>query len=474
VLSSEQLWPNLYSISALADRRLTNLFIYNTADEQYSHGPAKAISRLCKGTYPDLKVMLLGDTPGGTSPAEVSKQIKDWKEKLPNHHFVLNATGGLKPMMAGMLPFAGNADTTVLYREITGQWFTFDRQGADRNVIDINPVEVDESGVSSFSVLSLIASQYGDQSEIELTEQTPPSLNFTDATFRGVANDWDWQKMHDLLPTGTKLSHGFFFEAYIYAGLLAMGIERVACNIEIKSRETGTSLQEVDLACSVNGRLFLIDLKLRTEEEETRGEVEGITSQIRQASETRRDLGGLAAEMFIIRPNRELDESLRLLCSHSRIRWVDSTNIEQLFSLMAEAMGIKLTDAIKQAEKSLSDYKNKGKRPFCRPPVLYVINSSNGEFDLTVFDANTMMVSLNRDWLAFKRIGNKISFVARNIKDEEKFEQAIRNELCRFGKLQKFKFSKKGTSGEFELIPESAQAKELKTYLQAHLSGALV
>src|SRR5262249_22297617 len=122
--------------------------------------------------------------------------------------------------------------------------------------------------------------------------------------------------------------------------LLALEVGNVACGVE-RHGEGGQALQEIDLVANHGGRLEVIDCKLRTERDEHAGEVETITSQIRQAAQTRRDLGGLGARLVWLRPNRTLSPEERALAEAYGLDVLDRRDVRRdLFGRLANVFGV--------------------------------------------------------------------------------------------------------------------------------------
>lgn len=357
VLSSRQLWPNLYSIAALNKLGLSDVCIYHTDSLDNSKRPATSLARLCQELNGGLHLHHLNDD-GGHGPRHVADQIDAWRSLLPDKHFVLNATGGLKPMMAGMLRYIGEENVSVIYREITGQWYQFVKS-TNPSGFDLRPIGVDESEVNKIDVVSLIASQYNAHMTIRIRSHPPAHVDLDEITRIGNEVSWDWREI--ITKTGSRLKPGFLFEAYISAGLKQLGIENMACNFEVKSEE-GKILQEVDVVAMHSGQLLLIDLKLRNEEEETLGNVESITSQIRQASETRRAMGGIGGKMVLVRPNRKFDDALRRLCRMSQIELIEGPDCREIFTRLAGLFNVNvIPEPIANIETALNEYHQRTK-----------------------------------------------------------------------------------------------------------------
>ncbi|GEM_PF-1637421 len=126
VLASEQLWPNIHGLVHWHqfEGGLSDLCIYHTEDESRSARLAARLKQLCESLYPGQISVHLHQSVGTPTPQSFRQQFAAWRKKLPGRHWIINATGGLKPMSAGAFECARFPDTQVVYRELSGEWFT--------------------------------------------------------------------------------------------------------------------------------------------------------------------------------------------------------------------------------------------------------------------------------------------------------------------------------------------------------------
>lgn len=134
LLASEQIQPNLMvALSLWQTDRLASVAVLHTSDPARSAEPARQIRNLVHAIC--LPRSGCPQVPAEThlvdfKPQDVVEKILALLAERPNGRWVLNATGGLKSMSAGLPMLAGHASVAhVIYREIgVGQWFRFHLQ----------------------------------------------------------------------------------------------------------------------------------------------------------------------------------------------------------------------------------------------------------------------------------------------------------------------------------------------------------
>lgn len=247
-------------------------------------------------------------------------QVLVWQETIPGRHWLLNATGGLKLMSAGMMALADLDGIEVVYRELS-QWYRITNE-AGLSAVPLNP-GIDPGITDTVQVLDLVRSQWDSPTPMEWTAQPPQSLNVARVLEETCRNGWNWRAA--FLAAGEHVGNtegaGFLFERLVAGALRDLGIRQIARGLALQ----GGRDQEVDLVANWGGRLLVIDCKLRTPEEED-AQVEGITSQIRQAATTRRSLGGLNTKLLLARPNRPFSEAERLLAEAYGLEVIDAND----------------------------------------------------------------------------------------------------------------------------------------------------
>lgn len=400
VLASEQLWPNIHGIVHWnQNSALSHLCIYHTKNDK-SQKPAERLQNLTKDLDEGIKVCSL-DPPGGMQPEDVLAQIQKWQQEIPADHWVINATGGTKLMSAGAMEMAGKPRTQVVYRELESKWFELQRiDGQLRST----PLEIPADITDVIPVEALVRAQWHPRGDDAIEKQSPKELPIVDLVRTGIEVDWNWREVFKKNGLPYKERSGILFERFVAGVLLELGIRQLMCNVV--ARGGAESLHEIDLVGNHKGRVVIVDCKLRSEEDEEQGEVEAITSQIRIASETRKQLGGLSAKLILLRPNRRLSDAQRVLAETCGLTVLDQREAPTLIKSLAEAFGEnELPDSLRQAEEMvLKAQKEGGICPYCGvPPEHKAIAQS--QCPVGVIHLERWKNLLGQDWTAVSESG---------------------------------------------------------------------
>ena len=466
VLASEQLWPNIHGLVHWQER-LAHLCIYYTNDDRRSGTPARRLAALCRELYKDRVTVHLPEEPGGLRPQDVRSQLRRWREQLPSHSWIINASGGNKLMYTGALDVASEPNVTVIYRELSNNWYILRRlpDGVTGEPLDVPADETD-----AVPVEKLIRALWGTGGDgIEFAPPVEP-LPVLELTRIGLETAWDWRETFRRAGFPCELSGGLLFEAYVGAILLELGVTNLARSVRRRSAD-GNYLQEIDLVANQGGRLAVIDCKLRTEEEEHRGEVEGVTSQIRQAAHTRRELGGLGADLLLLRPNRPFAPAERDLARASGLAVVDASDARNLFSKLREFVRrSNLPLSLQEAERLLVT----APRPFAGEPravaeVAAILRSSG------VADLDAYMQARGQDWIAY-RLAHALHFHCGNP------ERLPRPEITRrladlfdgLGEVLGLEVTTTRKTCRFQLRPDKTRQGDLHAFLEDRSGRSLL
>jgi len=351
LLASEQLWPNIQSLVHWRDQ-LKCICIYYTDDQRRSKQPALRLKEFCEKYITDATIVM-PDSPLGMQPADVTKQLREWMERFQGLTWILNATGGTKLMTAGVLRLTGEPGTMVVYKELTRGWFELLRD-RDGRAITAQPLNIPPCETDAVPVSTLLETFWGGEGWQVDVGIPPRQLPVVDIIRVAAENQWNWRRAfeecHIPLMVG-KEQPGFLFEELVASILLEMGVRNVVCNVSRKSVQGGV-VQEVDIVANHGGRLNIVDCKLRTWEDEVRGKEEKISSQLRQAAHTRRELGGLGARLLLLRPNRSLSETERQLAEACQLEVIDARECSTVITKLARFFAInQLNETLQRAEK---------------------------------------------------------------------------------------------------------------------------
>jgi len=221
---------------------------------------------------------------------------------------------------------------------------------------------------------------------------------------------WDWKEAFAACSLPSEEQPGILFEQFVAAVLAELGVTNVTTNTKVVA-ENGQVLQEVDIVANYRGRLLVFDCKLRAEQEEgTR--VESLTSQIRQASAIRVQLGGLGCQLLLIRPSRFFSKEEAELCRALGLQFLDANETAEFFRKLASFCRYQgdLPPSLKAAQEEFDRRRQSGEQSFLtrpkwsrcfptQPPVSVLLPLSS--------ELNHLMRNLNQDWIAFQ-IDNKV------------------------------------------------------------------
>lgn len=473
VFASEQLWPNIQGLVHWHRHGggLKDLCIYYTDDEHRSAGPARRFAKLAQKLIPPLHVHL-PEKAGGKFPKDVLAQITRWHEELPNRRWIINATGGLKLMFAGALQGIDLPNSEVVYRELSGEWFSIAKSD---HGLEVRPLLVDLSVSDDIPVEYLVKAQSEMASESQWSCDTPKPLPIVELIKKGLRTDWSWQEMFRNVGLPVNEKPGFLFEKFAAATLLEFGINQVALNAQVISKN-GQALQEIDIIANYRGRILIFDCKLRTREQEE-SQVEGLTSQIRQAATIRRDIGGAGAKLLMIRPGRGFSPAEQELAQALELHVLDNSATMDFFRRIADfcEIGPNLPPKIAQAQELLDKAREQGElEAFARSSFLPT--SEGGEPRKAVIrlesHLNQYMEELNQDWAVYT-IFNRTFLYLRLDRDWKRHElQTELQEIFRpYAMVCLPQISKAGRSGCAQLV--ECDLNNLKGFLSQFVGKSL-
>lgn len=406
VLASEQVWPNIHGLVHWQEREggLSDLCIYYTGDEHRSAGPARRLQEFCQEVYPEIRVHR-PPSPLGIMPQDVRNQVRLWQAQLPGRRWIVNATGGLKPMFAGAISCCELPNTEVVYRELGGDWQRWVSSPDGPRPI---PFFVDPAEMDSIPIQSLVKVQYPSSPEDRWSLSPVRRLPILQLVQKGLETQWNWNQMFRSCGLDAAKQPGFLFEDFVGACLWELGIREVCKNIVLKGGE-GQTLQEIDVAANHHGKLLIIDCKLRTKEEEGI-RVVGLTSQIRQAYTICRELGGVGARLLLLRPGWIFSGEEIQLAEALQLQVLDAPQTMDFFRKLAEFCGFRgpLPPQLQAAQEELDRARAQGVCQAFSATSLNQSGRSRGvEVPLeTILPLGSYLEELSRrlhqDWMAFQ------------------------------------------------------------------------
>lgn len=404
---SEQLWPTIHCLAHYGSR-IQRLFLLHTNDESRSIRPAKSIAKFVSLWKPEIKVIFPRIIPENSSTG-ISKALHEWMDEFPDSDWVINASGGTKLMMLGVLDFANLPNVEVIYRDLTGNpgeiWHSVQRS-EEFGFLKNAPISIDENATDLIPVEILVKTIWSDHGNF-LVEfgQKIPDLDVEKVTRIASLNNWDFKKAFQAGGYPAENSSGQLFEQYVVSILINLGVRNITCNA-VRSTPSKKALSEIDIIANHQGNLTVIDCKMRSLEEENLGKVETLFEQIRKANQMGKELGGLGAKVIILRPNRTLSENESHLAESYRVKPLDAPKMSEIIDCFAKHFGIeKIPDNLINVQNIIQNsQKNQFYPGMGQPPFKYDWDPNTRSTG--ILNVNSLLGKLqndlNQNWAAFE------------------------------------------------------------------------
>lgn len=407
VIASEQLLPAIGLLAHLLGRHraaLEAVCIVHTAHEHRSRQPALRLCRLLRALGADD---LPGQGPrvllgaGDGSMGAVRATLHGWFCDAPEARWIVDATGGTKPMSAAAVEYtlaaAFVAERKALYLELGGGWGEYGVDtvsGLTRLVpsvptdADIPPPDVLERAVP---MELLVQTQHADQVRLR-TRQLPATLNLTALCVQAAASHWRWKG------PGIEGS-GPAFECVIAVGLLRAGLQRLAWSVEVlleTDRKGGNSvaMAETDVVLCRGSTVVCIDIKLP-------GELgaDAKSTQLTRALHNARQLGGRAVKTIVLRPGWRPDPAVQAVASALGVVVLDQSHAAGVFTHLLHhiAPGLALPVELQQVESTLVQHQAAtGDTLLSTTEAVHALTGEAIDFDAT---AAALMDHQARPWV---------------------------------------------------------------------------
>lgn len=388
VFASEQLFPALQFLLHAAHQfgcNLQSVHIYCTPDDRRSGAPARRLQDVMRRWAQSKGLTFVVDIAEGEMwPAAVRNGLLGWFEAHPDSHWLINVTGGTKPMSAAAIELTLSTDLQsrrVVYQEIDGQWveLVHDAQGfltvqqlhATLDAIVPLPDTLDRL----LPVEDLVATQFSEAHQI--TTRLLESMPLDEATRQVLALRWKWRDMLQALGV-TCISSGDAFERYIGAGLIACGVHVKHSLQVVDNGIEGKVVREVDLVGCHRGRLVCIDIKLPGAQDHLKG------TQLADVAELAHSLGGRGALAIALRPGWPEDSGTRRLADALGVKLLTQAQAPQVFSTLLGWIDSKLTPsaAVLTAEMALRAHQANGSDVLSNGDVINVMADERGTLHL--------------------------------------------------------------------------------------------
>jgi hypothetical protein len=389
VFASEQLFPALQFLLHTAHqfgRHLQSVHIYCTRDDRRSGAPARRLQDVMRRwAHRNGLTFAVDIAVGEMWPAAVRDGLLDWFEAHPDSHWLVNVTGGTKPMSAAAIELTLSTDLQsrrVIYQEIDGQWvelvhdthgfLTVQQLHATLDAIVPLPDTLDWI----LSVDDLVATQFSEAHQI--TTQLLESMPLDEATRQVIALRWKWRDMLQALGVAC-ISGGDAFERYIGAGLIECGVHIKHSLKVVDSAIEGKVVREVDLVGCHRGRLVCIDIKLPGAQDHLKG------TQLADVAELAHSLGGRGALAIALRPGWREDLGTRRLADALGVKLLTQAQAPQVFSTLLGWIDSKLTPsaAVLTAEMALRAHQSNGSDVLSNGDVINIMTDERGTLHLS-------------------------------------------------------------------------------------------
>ena len=408
VLASEQLMPAIGLLAHLLGRygpALEAVCIVCSGHEQRSRQPALRLCRL-------LRALGAHDQPGSGGPrlrlgegdgsmAAVRDALHGWFCEAPQARWIVDATGGTKPMSAAAVEYALAAgfvaERRVLYLELGGGWGAYGVDEAsgltrlDRPAPgdpDIPPADVLEREVP---LGLLVQTQHAHRVSLR-TRPLPATLDPAVQCAQASAARWRWQA------PGIEGS-GSAFECFIASGLLLAGLQRLAWSVEVLlepggAAEPPVAMAETDIVLCSGSTVCCIDIKLPGEHG-----TDAKSSQLTRALHNARQLGGRAVKTLVLRPGWRPDPAVQAVAAALGVVLLDQSHAACVFTelLRHAAPGLAVPAGLQQIEQALARQQAEtGGTVLSTTATVHALEDEAIDFDAT---AAALMDHLARPWV---------------------------------------------------------------------------
>lgn len=374
VFASEQLVPALQFVLHTAERfgrRLQVVHVFHTRDDRRSAGPARRLQALLQRWSRRRAAIgagfevVLGE--GSATPAGVREVLMPWFGAAPEAEWLVNVTGGTKPMSAAAVELTHSIDLParrVLYQELGSGWSEIGQDA--EGLLEMVPVRVGEDALVPtastlerlLSLEELVATQFSAEHEIT-AEALPRTLPVDRVTEALLANGWRWQEALSALHTPVDCtSNGVGFELFLGAGLRDSGLKLLGHSLKVSDPgKQGKVVREIDLVACHRDRLVCIDIKLPGAHDDQKG------TQLADVAELARSLGGHNALAIAVRPGWPEDEGTRKLAKALGVKLLTQAEAARPFSTLLgwiDAEGLRPSAVVQAAEALLQAHQRRG------------------------------------------------------------------------------------------------------------------
>ena len=403
VFASEQLIPAISLLVHMWHQHgaaLQAICIHHTDDEARSRLPALRLKRLLTDLGVDtLGCQLLLQCSDGAMPS-VRAALHHWFCAAPDARWVVDATGGTKPMSAAAVEYTLAAEflaeRRAIYLELSGRWFEF---GIDAisGLTTLQPPAAGDADIPPKDVLErnvplelLTQTQHVDLVQVK-TRQLPMVMDLVGLCTHAMHDHWRWH-----VP-GIQ-GQGPAFECFIAGGLRAAGLHRLAWSAQVLLPSHmgghGAPMAETDLVLCRGSTVCCIDLKLPGAQDP-----DARSTQLSRALHNARQLGGKAVKTLVLRPGWPPDANTQAIAAALGVVLLDQSHAAGVFSALLQhiAPGLPLPAELQAIETLLADFAQRSGQPVLSTTrtVFALVDDQVVDFDATT---RVLMDHLARPW----------------------------------------------------------------------------
>jgi hypothetical protein len=343
-LAGRQIAPNAQAtLAAFRAQMLGELVVLHTRNERESSTPARQFSHIARGLGEDAELSCRLVKVEETAQSVHAAAVRLLAEPSA-HRWVLHATGGNKPMSAGLMMLAAHPRVAgVIYRDLELGWslFRLDAQGApiSEPLSEQHPqfgfLFEPQSALQGWPLEQLLMCQLGEPnwrltantlpSDIQVDQWLVHGCQGSGGRFRTYG---PFAKGHTHLPP-----EGMAFEAMVGLMLKAAGCPQVLWSAEVQD-QAGSPQFETDLLACHRDQIVLYNIKLSNDAAKT--------AQVREAAQTAQRLGGLSARAVLLRPNWPDSASVAQFAQSQRVTLLRRKEVGRMLDALVAPLGLSL------------------------------------------------------------------------------------------------------------------------------------
>lgn len=404
VFASEQLMPAISFLVHMWQQHgadLQGICIHHSHDLHRSRLPALRLQRLLTDLGVVGAACPLSMAGGDGSMAAVRGALHAWFCATPDARWVVDATGGTKPMSLAAVEYTLAAEFVAerraVYLELGAGWSVYDAD-PDTGLTTLGPPQAGDADIPPADVLErcvplelLTQTQHADQVAVH-TRPLPADLDLLQTCQHAMGRAWRWQVPGAQAP-------GWAFECFVACALRQAGLQRLAWSVEVRLPATpqagATVMAEVDIVLCRGSTVCCIDVKLPGERD-----ADARSTQLSRALHNARQLGGRAVKCIVLRPGWLPDASTQGIAAALGVVLLDQSHAAAVFSNLLQhiAPGLALPPPLLQVEDALAAWRAERGQPVLSTTDNMFVLVDGAVVDFTA-TSRAAMDHLQRPWV---------------------------------------------------------------------------